>query len=112
MSNRFYSALKQVFASFSGHKRKVCAHCGGGRCIGACGNTFTQLSQHRVQGELRLFSNDTAVVVCEEEIVLTFQTNTHFGRMILKKCPPGTQCEIIAMTHNNQLEKLISIQRI
>lgn len=111
MSN-FLTNLKQFFSGYAPHDtKKACPHCGGGRCIGACGNAFANLTQVQIQGIVQLESPTQGIIHTHNSIALTFDADQRWGRMILKKCPPGSECHIRALVKNNHLEKLISVKK-
>lgn len=106
------NGIKEFFAGYSHQKRKQCRYCGGGRCIGACGSGLNKSVRVTVQGVVRVESPDVAFIENGVDQVLKFRTNENFGRMILKKCPTGSMCEVTALAQGNQLDKLISVKKL
>lgn len=108
----FINVIKEFFSGYSHQKRKQCRYCGGGRCIGACGSGLNKSVKVTVQGIVRVKSAETAFIENGIEPVLKFKPDENFGRMILRKCPPGSLCEVTALAQDNQLDKLICAKKI
>lgn len=104
--------IKEFFAGYSHQNRKQCRYCGGGRCIGACGSGLNKSVRVKVQGVVRVESSDVAFIENGIDQVLKFRPDENFGRMILKKCPSGSTCEVIALAQGDKLDKLISVKKL
>lgn len=112
MPSNFFASVKQFFSGYSVQTRKDCRYCGGGRCMGMCGGGLAKLTQTTVQGVLHINDEEEGIIENDGQILLKFDPKTYFGRMILKKCPPGEHCQIEALVQDVKMEKLISVKKL
>lgn len=109
----FFEGLRQFFKGYSVQTRKECRYCGGGRCMGMCGGGLAKARQVKVQGRVHLDeAKGEAYIENQGEIVMTFDPKMYFGRLILKKCPPGECCQVEALVQDLKMDRLISVKKL
>lgn len=107
----FFKQLTQMFSPPKTTLKKDCRYCGGGRCMGMCGGSLAKLEKIKLHGLVSLNAEEQGVIEAEGG-AFTFDPASHFGKMILKACPEGSQCNLEVLAKEQHIEKLISAKRV